>query len=450
MRSVFLFTNRAFSYGWRMLLLLIVLLNIPIKSSTLPDKNKEIHSYYFEFLTYKSDVQEQTILEIFCEIPSQNFQLVKTVNGDMVIFEIETTLFDLNGVLKEQLNYLDSVKVEPVDNISDMSKYNLVQHTLLINPGYYTVRVNITDKKSLKSFTIEKKLTIPDYCKKDLMLSSLQIASSIFKTDEESILVKNNMKFIPNVAHIVGMNHNNLYVYSEIYNLLFKENEINNKFSTTISIVDRYNNVVKKVTSEYGKPGESCILSFKISTDELHSGLYKLKLDVQDLDSEKRASNYVYFTVSRPYSRYSKEEYTYCINQLKYVASSNEIESLKSLPEHKRSEEINQFWASLDPTPDTERNEFMLEYYRRLNYANEHFNNVSIHGWETDQGEIYIKKGPPDNIAHVPSFLDNKTYEIWDYNQLKQKYVFVDELGQGQFKIFRALDKSNKELTLFE
>lgn len=30
-------------------------------------------------------------------------------------------------------------------------------------------------------------------------------------------------------------------------------------------------------------------------------------------------------------------------------------------------------WARRDPTPDTPRNEFKDEHYRRIKYANEHF-----------------------------------------------------------------------------
>ena len=46
----------------------------------------------------------------------------------------------------------------------------------------------------------------------------------------------------------------------------------------------------------------------------------------------------------------------------------------------------------MDPTPSTEHNELMEEYYRRVSYSNENFDGWKD-GWETDRGMIYILFG---------------------------------------------------------
>ncbi|MGH9338131.1 MAG: GWxTD domain-containing protein [Acidobacteriota bacterium] len=87
---------------------------------------------------------------------------------------------------------------------------------------------------------------------------------------------------------------------------------------------------------------------------------------------------------------------------VRYIITSEEAEVLKALtmPEE-REHFIEQFWFRRDPHPSTAINEFKEEHYRRIAYANEHFDE-GTDGWLTDRGRIYIIHGPPDGIeSHV-------------------------------------------------
>ena len=44
----------------------------------------------------------------------------------------------------------------------------------------------------------------------------------------------------------------------------------------------------------------------------------------------------------------------------------------------------------------------MNEFYRRVQYANQHFG-VGGQGWTTDMGRVYIQKGQPDEVVRSPS-----------------------------------------------
>ncbi|MDZ7822184.1 MAG: GWxTD domain-containing protein [Candidatus Marinimicrobia bacterium] len=54
-------------------------------------------------------------------------------------------------------------------------------------------------------------------------------------------------------------------------------------------------------------------------------------------------------------------------------------------------------WENLDPTPGTERNELMNEYYYRVQTANQRFSGQR-EGWRSDRGMIYIIYGEPDAV----------------------------------------------------
>jgi GWxTD domain-containing protein len=90
-----------------------------------------------------------------------------------------------------------------------------------------------------------------------------------------------------------------------------------------------------------------------------------------------------------PYTKWLNEDVV-------YIISDEERGAFRRLnTDEERGKFIEQFWLRRDPTPDTERNEFREEHYRRIAYANDNFAS-GVPGWKTDRGMIYIKFGPPD------------------------------------------------------
>ena len=66
--------------------------------------------------------------------------------------------------------------------------------------------------------------------------------------------------------------------------------------------------------------------------------------------------------------------------------------------------------------PETPRNEFEEEHYRRLNYANATFGRSNpLPGWKTDRGRIHILLGPPKNIEQYTNVNGVYPVEIWFY-----------------------------------
>lgn len=102
-----------------------------------------------------------------------------------------------------------------------------------------------------------------------------------------------------------------------------------------------------------------------------------------------------------------------------------------------RKEFIEEFWAKRDPDPETEMNEFKNEFYRRIDYANKHFNE-GIPGWKTDRGRIYIYMGPPDKFEE---FFNHNDPEIrgsvlwWIYYDYELVIEFVDRRGMNHFEM---------------
>jgi len=117
-----------------------------------------------------------------------------------------------------------------------------------------------------------------------------------------------------------------------------------------------------------------------------------------------------------------------------------------------RDQFIEQFWLRRDTDPRSAENEFKLEHYRRIMYANERFT-AGIPGWKTDRGRIYIKFGPPTTYETYPaggSYNRRRKegggqtsvapFERWVYREIEGidmdiELEFVDDRGGGLYQL---------------
>lgn len=120
------------------------------------------------------------------------------------------------------------------------------------------------------------------------------------------------------------------------------------------------------------------------------------------------------------------------IDMLHFIVDKETLKQISSGSRAEREKKFREFWKKRDPTPNTEYNELMAEYYRRIDYAYEHFTTENTVGYKSDQGKVYIKFGPPDNIERkFPS--NGPTTEIWTYPN--RTFVFKATSGFGDFKL---------------
>ena len=106
---------------------------------------------------------------------------------------------------------------------------------------------------------------------------------------------------------------------------------------------------------------------------------------------------------------------------------------------------VEQFWARRDPTPGTPVNEFKVEHYRRIAYANQQFTTSGVPGWKTDRGRILIMWGRPDEkeshpeggVYTLPGGAGQTytfPYEIWLYRYIEGagRNIFVQFVDPGR------------------
>lgn len=123
------------------------------------------------------------------------------------------------------------------------------------------------------------------------------------------------------------------------------------------------------------------------------------------------------------------------IDNLKFILEPDRIRDMRRGNAEEKERKFREFWAGRDPTPDTDFNELMTEYYNRIDFAYRTFTTPSRPGHDSDQGRIYITYGPPDSIER--RFPPNgATQEVWEYGS--RTFIFSATSGFGDFQLVNS------------
>ncbi len=129
----------------------------------------------------------------------------------------------------------------------------------------------------------------------------------------------------------------------------------------------------------------------------------------------------------------SLRDVDFALEALRHITSEDELDSLQSGSKETRLKHLEEFWKKKDPTPNTNFNEMMVEYYRRVDHALRTFSSMkAADGYKSDRGRIYILYGPPSKTERT---LDpNEGYkEVWTYEKQNKKFLFADRSKSGNY-----------------
>lgn len=118
-------------------------------------------------------------------------------------------------------------------------------------------------------------------------------------------------------------------------------------------------------------------------------------------------------------------------SKVRYTITSEERKLFLELPSSEREKFKEEFWKKRDPDPETEENEFKIEYYNRIDYANRHFIGGGRAGYLQDRGRIYILFGPPTQIFRYPG--RTPPYEVWLYGTFP--VTFINRYSSGNYEL---------------
>lgn len=138
-----------------------------------------------------------------------------------------------------------------------------------------------------------------------------------------------------------------------------------------------------------------------------------------------------------------------------YIITDDERDfflNLSTVEERERF--IEAFWERRDPDPATLENEFKVEHYRRIDYANYHYGREAPKpGWRTDRGKYYIILGPPQSTERFYGYNEVVESELWLYTGdtnlgLPPRFnlLFFREEDVGDYKLYSPVGDGPERL----
>ena len=88
---------------------------------------------------------------------------------------------------------------------------------------------------------------------------------------------------------------------------------------------------------------------------------------------------------------------------VRFLLTEPEKKEFAALPDDgSRREWVFRFWKKFDPDAKTPENEYEVEFYRRVQYAEAHFSTETVRGSLSDRGRVLLVLGPPSYVGRSP------------------------------------------------
>ncbi|NBW70300.1 MAG: GWxTD domain-containing protein [Bacteroidetes bacterium] len=177
-------------------------------------------------------------------------------------------------------------------------------------------------------------------------------------------------------------------------------------------------------------------LIIEIPTEKLNNSTYQLRVITGAEANTPQIIEFHTYWKDMPTSLYQIDV---AIDMLRFIIGDETVDPVLKLSSKEKLAFFNDFWNPKDPIATTPENELMTEYYRRIDYAYNTFSTTSEpEGYQSDQGQLYIKMGPPLDIER--SFPTNgNVRETWTYPN--GEYIFTASSGFGDFKLISTPQK---------
>jgi GWxTD domain-containing protein len=122
---------------------------------------------------------------------------------------------------------------------------------------------------------------------------------------------------------------------------------------------------------------------------------------------------------------------------------------LNKLSELELRDALIAFWVARDPDPFTMENEYLGEFFRRLEYVQQHYQVNEKIGYD-DRGRMYLKHGEPTDKVILPGgFSDSVPNESWQYITPNGQYIyhFIDKHMTGRYYLEEDLGLARRHGT---
>jgi GWxTD domain-containing protein len=317
----------------------------------------------------------------------------------------------------------------------------------------------------------------------ELSVGDLEFARLITDAKDGSTFIKSGMEVEPNPGRVYGAPDPVVCTYLEVYDLARPAEAGRRRYTLHYQLRDAVGNEVRVWDRGLASENRTWADTTSFAAARLRAGTYHLGVVVKEETGDSRAAVEGVFEIV-----WAATDWVGWMADTDAIAPflfpTLELDEFLTLGAGARERRLEEFWSKNDKTPGP-GNETREEFNRRVAYANANFSSSIEPGLRTDRGRTYIKFGEPDelrreaipvqgnDLAAAMRELDRETsgelrgnrgiesedtraFEVWIYNymgaelfpsdqmstNLGKQFVFVDDLGVGDFRLIRSSEKN--------
>lgn len=410
--------------------LITIIISALLINTAYTQEKKKNDMFNLDILNFFSPDSTKTRLDIYTEVPFSKVEFKRDEKSNSFFTDI-----DLAISVKDIYNnsvfykvYKETITTPKTDIEYLASNSQIIIKNIFLEPGDYRVKVSVYELSTKKYSEKEENVKVKDFLNNPLTISDIMIVSKLNIVDSRKFIT-------PDVSRNVS-ELDTFYLFFFVYR---------NSESPSISVNSRIKDSRNKEvfdTNETIDITNGIDIQNRMFIPVVTSGLPldKFKVEVTASSSDYTTSEEAAFDNVNTDFPVDLNKIDNAISQLQYIAKTSELEYIKDgKTDAEKRKRFIEFWNSKDPSPATRKNEVMIEYYKRIRYADKHYTTPYTDGWKTDMGMVYIIFGMPDNIERHPYEMGSKPYEIWDYYDLNRQFVFVDDSGFGEYRLITPI-----------
>lgn len=417
-----------------LIILLITFNSVLVKSN----------EFYLDAISFKSNNLDSIgKCDVFIVIPYEFLKFEKEQDIFYSTSNLNISILDESENVVKEFKQQINLKAENYFQAQGGDgKFKIINHSFSLKSGNYVVSATLQDNLSNNILKKKRNINILEFEQFPFSLSGLMVLSSI----EEN---NGKYKITPFLDDNLAQIKNGFFAFFEVYRHNSESKDykffyqLAKEKSDEIITGDLIQTNLSKEKQQfylYVKPEKFLIGKYTLKVIAVDNNVINSIPEKKDyLALSQRVVNFTPTLLSNLLENIDES-----INKLRYVANTTELSKLKELSttEEKITAFLD-FWKNLDPSTNTDKNEALDEYYKRIDYANKNFKAYSD-GWLTDKGQVFVIYGQPSSISSSNSTYESRiTYEKWVYSN-NREFIFEDKSGLGDFRLIRPFSISDK------
>ena len=410
----------------KLILLLLLAASLMAQRQSPNRKDEILNQYQFSVFTMADQQSDSILILSYLTVPNNVLKFFKDDDEFISSYEATTSLKEKKGALVGRKNWSNTLKTDNYLESISREIFTIHFQKFKVVPGDYIISAEVLDKDSNNGGLISKNLKLKDYS------DDLTLYKPFFLDFIEGNwgLEKNE---IPLFRSYPGekINQAALFISGTVetgpftIEIIISNSKRKKYWEKTFQLVAEKKSFHQRI----------------IIPDEISKMGLRKKVDVILTQKGKNKKDSVILSIMRPGISNSIGNISQAIQNMRYILHDDEWKKLKNSKSEDQELLFLEYWSQRDPTPETEENELMDEYFSRINYSNQNFKSYTD-GWKTDMGMIYILFGPPDDLETYNDPLSRLYSQRWHYYGINKYFDFVDENGFGDYRLttpfFRA------------